>query len=75
MIYFIQFMLLFSIVYCQGWHNHPELEWQSFETDHFVIYFHKETERSALEASKVAELISSSVTVKSKQSPSVSPPL
>ena len=34
----------------------------SFETDHFIFYFHKETERSAIEASKVAELIYKPVT-------------
>ena len=62
MIYFIQFMLLFSIVYCQGWHNHPELEWNTIETEHFLIHYHLETKRSAEEAAAVAEKIYDPIT-------------
>ena len=49
-------------VFCQSMNNHPELDWMSFETEHFIFYFHKETARSAVEASKVAELIYAPVT-------------
>ena len=49
-------------VFCQSMNNHPELDWMSFETEHFIFYFHKETARSAIEASKVAELIYAPVT-------------
>ena len=46
----------------EQWHNHPELEWQSFETGHFLIHFHRGTERSAREAAAVAEQIYGPVT-------------
>jgi len=42
-------------LYSQGWYNHPELDWQYFETDHFMIHFHTESERSAREAAVIAE--------------------
>ncbi|MFQ6616028.1 MAG: hypothetical protein ACE5HZ_04580 [Fidelibacterota bacterium] len=38
-------------------YNHPELDWQTFETDHFRIHFTDETERSAREGAFVAESI------------------
>ncbi|MFC1548060.1 hypothetical protein ACFL5M_05995 [Candidatus Neomarinimicrobiota bacterium] len=44
------------------WYNHPELEWQTFETEHFLIHFHEGTERSAREAAAVAEKIYGPVT-------------
>jgi Tol biopolymer transport system component len=36
-------------------YNHPELKWQTFETEHFVIHFHQGTKRSALLIAKIAE--------------------
>ena len=60
MIYVI--IIFFSLSFSQTWFNHPELDWKSFETEHFIFYFHKETERTALEASKVAEIIYNPVT-------------
>lgn len=54
---------LAAVVWSQDdWHNHPELEWQSFETEHFLIHFHQGTERSAREAAAVAEKIYGPVT-------------
>ena len=53
---------IFSLMFSQSWDNHPELNWQSFETEHFVFYFHEGTERSAIETSKVAEIIYEPVT-------------
>ncbi|MEE9162695.1 MAG: hypothetical protein V3U35_06955, partial [Candidatus Neomarinimicrobiota bacterium] len=44
------------------WYNHPELDWQTFETDHFLVHFHSETERSAREAAAVAEKVYGPVT-------------
>ena len=44
------------------WYNHPELEWQTFETEHFLIHFHEGTERSAREAASVAEKVYGPVT-------------
>ena len=54
---------LAAVVWSQDeWHNHPELEWQSFETEHFLIHFHQGTERSAREAASVAEKVYGPVT-------------
>ena len=38
-------------------YNHPELEWQTFETQNFVIHFHQGTKRSAVIIAKIAEEI------------------
>jgi len=59
---YLYLTMLFCLGLSQAWDNHPELDWKSFETDHFVFYFHEGTERSALEASKVAEIIYEPVT-------------
>ena len=39
-----------------GFH-HPELKWQTFETDNFIIHFHPGTKRSAIIVAKIAEEI------------------
>ncbi len=49
-----------SILFSMG--NHPELDWETIETEHFYIHFHKETERSARESAIVAEQIYGPVT-------------
>ena len=41
----------------QEWYNHPELDWEIIETEHFIIYYHKETIRSANEAAIVCESV------------------
>ena len=46
----------------QAKYNHPELEWFTFETEHFNIHYHDETERSAREAATVAETIFPKIT-------------
>ena len=56
------YFFISSFLLAQFSDNHPELDWQYFETEHFIFYFHEETERSAIEASKVAELIYGPVT-------------
>ncbi len=43
-------------------YNHPELEWRSFETEHFVVHFHQGTEYTARTAAGVAEDIYEPVT-------------
>ena len=53
----ILFILLSNLVVSQGWYNHPELDWQTIETEHFLIHYHTETKRSAEEAAAVAEKI------------------
>ncbi len=47
--------ILLTLIIGQDWYNHPELDWQNFETKHFIVHFHSETERSAREAAVVAE--------------------
>ena len=53
----ISFLVLISISISQSFHNHPELEWHTFETEHFIFSYHNETERSCREAATVAESI------------------
>ncbi|MFL2983769.1 MAG: hypothetical protein ACJZ12_05195 [Candidatus Neomarinimicrobiota bacterium] len=55
-------ILLFSNIYAQVEYNHPELDWHSFETKHFQIHFHDETEMTAREAAVVAETVYYSIT-------------
>jgi len=43
-------------------YNHPELRWRTFETDHFVIYYHQGEERTASVAAKIAEEIYGPIT-------------
>ena len=57
-------ILVFGLVQinAQSLYNHPELNWQSFETEHFIIHFHDETENSARESAAVAEHIYGPIT-------------
>jgi len=55
-------ILIISLVFPQGWYNHPELEWKTIETKHFFIHYHNETYRSAQEAAAIAEKIYSPIT-------------
>jgi Tol biopolymer transport system component len=56
-------VLLILIVCVLAWpafaqfqmYNHPQLRWQSFETEHFVVHFHQGTQRSAVVIGKIAE--------------------
>ena len=50
-------VLACSFIFAEVDYNHPELNWHSFETDHFKIHFHDETEMTAREAATVAEVI------------------
>ena len=59
---YIVLFFLSSIVFSQFWNNHPELNWHTIETEHFLIHYHDETYRSAIEASIVAERIYRPVT-------------
>lgn len=56
------FIFLFLRLTGQGIYNHPELDWQTFETEHFKIHFHNGTEGSAREGGIVAESIYDHVT-------------
>ena len=53
----LRFILFLSVSFGQVNYNHPELDWQTFETDHFRIHFYPETEQSAREGAYVAERI------------------
>ena len=53
----LRFVLFISFGYAQVNYNHPELDWQTIETDHFRIHFYAETEQSAREGAYVAERI------------------
>ncbi len=55
-------IIIFSFSYSQTWFNHPELDWKTFETDHFIIHYHEGAERSAREAANIAESIYFDVT-------------
>ena len=55
-------LILFSSIFSQVEYNHPELTWHTFETDHFKIHFHDETESTAREAATVAEVIYPKIT-------------
>ena len=47
--YFIYIILFSYQLFAQlDWYNHPELDWKELETEHFIICFHDETERSVL---------------------------
>ena len=55
-------LLLTLPLAAQTWHNNSALQWQTFETAHFRIHFHAETERSAREVVTVAEKIYGPIT-------------
>ena len=59
----IQYVLYFICLgWTQSWYNHPEINWETIETEHFLIHFHEETRRSAQEAAAVAENIYEPIT-------------
>ena len=55
-------VILLNLVFSQSWYNHPELDWKTIETDHFLIHYHDETTRSARETAVVAEKIYKPIT-------------
>lgn len=52
----------FSLLFSQIQYNHPEFNWHTFDTEHFKVHFHDETESTAREAATVAERIYGKVT-------------
>ena len=56
------YILVLSNLNGQVEYNHPELNWHSFETEHFKIHFHDETELTARESAVVAETIYQKIT-------------
>jgi len=56
--YLILCSIFFNFLFSQlNWYNHPELKWQTIESEHFKVHFHESTERSAREAIEVAEYV------------------
>ncbi|MBN2281291.1 MAG: PD40 domain-containing protein [Candidatus Marinimicrobia bacterium] len=60
--YIIRILSLFIILQISlfaqfGTYNHAELDWTTFETEHFVVHYHNGTEWTAREAVKVAETV------------------
>ncbi|MEE8334821.1 MAG: hypothetical protein V3S48_00115, partial [Candidatus Neomarinimicrobiota bacterium] len=53
----IVIIILFQLPASAQLYNHPELEWQMFETEHFKIHFYESTENSAREGAAIAEKI------------------
>jgi hypothetical protein len=45
-----------------GGYNHPELDWKTIETKHFLVHYHDGVERTAQEVAKIAESIYPSIT-------------
>ncbi len=58
----IVFLLLHGVGLSQVSYNHPEIDWHTFETEHFYIHFYDETERTAREGATVAESVYPHVT-------------
>ncbi len=59
---FFAIILSFQWLFAQFDYNHPELKWQTFETEHFYIHFYDKTINSAIEGAAVAEKIYPEVT-------------
>ena len=55
-------ILILNFVFSQSWHNHPELDWKTIETEHFLIHYHDETHRSAKETAAISEKIYGPIT-------------
>ncbi len=51
------YLLLSGLVIGQDYYNHPEIDWKTFETDHFQIHFYEGSEGTAREGAFVAEKI------------------
>jgi Tol biopolymer transport system component len=43
-------------------YNHPELKWRTYQTEHFVIYFHQGEDYTASVAGKIAEEVYGPIT-------------
>lgn len=57
------YIFLFStFLFSQVQYNHPELDWETIETDHFRIHFYSETELSARLGAFIADSIYNSIT-------------
>jgi len=61
--YFILLLFILPIsLSSQSQYNHPEIEWQTIETEHFIIHFYSDTEILAREAAGILEYVYPRVT-------------
>ncbi|MCX6121328.1 MAG: biopolymer transporter Tol [Ignavibacteriales bacterium] len=51
-----------SITVSQEDYNHPELDWKTIETEHFLVHFHNGAERTGREVATIAESVYGPVT-------------
>jgi hypothetical protein len=51
-----------SITFSQEDYSHPELEWKTIETQHFLVHFHNGAERTGSEVAAIAESIYGPIT-------------
>jgi hypothetical protein len=51
-----------SVSFSQDVFDHPELDWKTIETKHFLVHFHEGTERTAREVAKIAESVYGPIT-------------
>lgn len=61
-LYFLLPLLYLSSLFAQNEPHHPELEWETVETQHFIFHYHPGTEWSLSMAMEVAESIYPHVT-------------
>ena len=54
--------ILFLFFSLYGASNHPELEWKTLESEHFLVHFHNGTERTAHEVVDIAEFVYNPIT-------------
>ena len=55
--------ILLLLLPLHGASNHPELEWKTLESDHFLVHFHNGTERTAMEVVNIAEFVYTPITM------------
>jgi len=55
-------LLIVALLQAANGQNHPELNWQSFESDHFIFHYHNGTERTVKQALIIAEEVYPHVT-------------
>ena len=55
-------ILLLLLIFPLLGKNHPELKWNTLESEHFLIHFHNGTEKTAYKVLDIAEFIYNPVT-------------
>jgi Tol biopolymer transport system component len=58
----LSIFFIYTPLFAQFESSHPELEWQTFDTEHFQFHFHQGTKRTAFTAAKIIEDIYPAVT-------------